>query len=137
MILSYYKKLTMLNQKNACIMQQRKIKHKHGSWIHANNSNFEVIDIHFLFLFQYLFECVCGIFVTLNYFTICKDITVKGCKFSLLPGIHGHWQVRIFSVPRLLWHGRSVYMVISEEPHTPTFFVANRSWVVTTCLNPI
>ena len=36
-------------------------------------------------------------------------LPVKGCKLWPTLGSHGHWAVRFFSVPHLLWHGVSVY----------------------------
>ena len=38
-----------------------------------------------------------------------SPLPVKGCKFWLMLGTHGHWAVRVyFSVPHPLWHGASV-----------------------------
>ena len=38
-----------------------------------------------------------------------SPLPVKGCKFWPMLGTHGHWAVRFFSMPHLLWHGASVY----------------------------
>ena len=32
------------------------------------------------------------------------------CKFLSMLGTHGHWAIRFFGVPYLLWHGISIYI---------------------------
>ena len=33
----------------------------------------------------------------------------EDCKFWPILGTHGHWSVRVFSVPHIQWHGAPVY----------------------------
>ena len=108
-------------------------KHKHCSWIHANNSNFRVIDI-FCFYFR-IHLCVLWGFSHTPYFTIYEDINDEGCKFLPLPSIHGNWAVRVLSMPPsvknpFIWS-------FPRNPTLPPFFRANVHGVVITCLNLI
>ena len=76
------------------------------------------------YLFVYLFVCLVG---WLFFFIVCLfevfrpirefffthiktwPLPVKGCKVWPMLGTHGHWTVKVLSVPNLLWHEASVY----------------------------
>ena len=71
---------------------------------------------------------------TRKYFTHMETsrLLVKGCKFWPILGTHGHWAVRFFSVPHLLWHGASAYNGHLRGPVTLTYCRALSSGAITT-----
>ena len=65
-----------------------------------------------------------------------SPLPVNGCKFWPLLGTFGHEQWGFFTVPHLLWHGTSVFMVISKDPWHAHLELSRAfgSGAVTTCL---
>ena len=58
-----------------------------------------------------------------------SPLPVKGCIFWPLLSTDGHWAVRFFSMPHLLWHRASVY----NGHHSHTYCRAFGSRAVITC----
>ena len=66
-----------------------------------------------LVLLAWIFDCLFfGVFCHTREFYIYLETSpflVKCCKFWPTLGTYGHWNWGFFSMPRLLWHGVSVY----------------------------
>ena len=88
-----------------------------------------ILIYFFFYVKSYLNECTytysskdrCVYWVncpTQEFFTHMETspLPVRGCKFWPMLGTHGHWTVRFFGVPHLLWHGHPLIMVIFEDP---------------------
>ena len=68
------------------------------------------------------------------------DITITGegfSNFDLCSVLMAIEQWGFYSVPHLLWHGASVYMVISEDPWHSYLLPRLSSGAVTTCFNDL
>ena len=61
-------------------------------------------------------DCLSGFFRPSREFFTHMELPVKGFKIWPILETHGHWSVKVLSVPHLLWHGTSVYIFVSEDP---------------------
>ena len=61
-----------------------------------------------------------------------SPLRIKGCKFSPILGTHGHWAVRVFRAPHLLWHASSVYICHLRGPVTFTTVAERLTYVYMT-----
>ena len=54
-------------------------------------------------------DCLPFFFAPLENFSIIWSYLWRAAKFDLYSGTHGHWSVKVFSVPHLLWHSIGLY----------------------------
>ena len=74
-----------------------------------------------------------------EFFTHLETSTLpeKRCKFWPLHVTYGHWAVRFFSMPHLLWHGASVYNGHVRGPVTLAFVAESVAAAIRTPKPPL